>query len=51
MKQFLITEEFRNGLVAYLGDRPYKEVAQAVGLLVGLPEHVDSVLQTVPANS
>lgn len=33
---YLITEEFRNGLMQYLGSRPYNEVAQAMELLQGL---------------
>ena len=38
MKQYLISEEFRNGLLNYLGERPWKESAQAIALLSQLPE-------------
>ena len=38
MKQFLITEEFRNGLIAYFNERPYKEAANAIYLLSDLVE-------------
>lgn len=37
-KHYAISEEFRTGLLNYLGDRPYKEVAQAVMLLGTAPE-------------
>lgn len=33
----LITKQFRDGLLAYLASRPYREVAEAIGMLESLP--------------
>lgn len=36
MADLVISTEFRDGLVAYLGDKPYKEVAQPIAMLLAL---------------
>jgi hypothetical protein len=38
MKIFLISEDLRNNLLAYLFERPFKEVAQGIANLQGLQE-------------
>ena len=38
MKKFILTEEARNGFLAYLQERPYKEVAQGIAALLALEE-------------
>lgn len=44
-KQYLITEDFRNGLLAYFGERPYKEAEQAIALLRQMPEYAEPKLE------
>jgi len=39
MKKFIITEEVVKGLLNYLQERPFKEVAQGIQTLINLPEH------------
>ena len=39
MKKFIITEEVVQGLLAYLQERPFKEVAQGIQTLINLPEY------------
>lgn len=46
-KQYLITENDRKALVAYLGTRPYNEVAGAIAALMQLPEAPAPKLQAV----
>ncbi len=42
MKAYIITEELRKGLLDYLMDKPYKEVAQGIAMLNQLPEHKEA---------
>lgn len=37
-KAYLLPEDVRNGLLQYLGGRPYVEVANGMALLLGLKE-------------
>ena len=37
-KHFLLPEDLRNDLIAYLGSRPYNEVAQGMAKLLALVE-------------
>ena len=39
MKQFIITEEIRDALLAYLQEQPYKAVAGGIKMLQELPEY------------
>jgi len=41
MKKFEITEEQIRALLSYLVDKPFKEVANGVSMLQGLPEIKD----------
>ena len=44
MKQFIISEDFRKGLMDYLATRPYGEVVNAMQLLMQLPEQKDAAI-------
>lgn len=42
MKNYLLPEDFRKGLIDYLATRPYGEVANAMTLLLQLKEAPDA---------
>jgi len=50
MRQFIITEQQLAATLAYLGERPFREVEQAVSVLRKLPEVAAERQATSDAN-